>query len=184
MPAYILTGAPGSGKTAILRQLEIDGHAVVEEAATDVIALQQALGWPEPWREPGFADQVLDLQRKRQLAAEADARGVVFFDRSPVCTLALCRYLDLTAPRHLFEEIERMVAERWYERTAFFVRHQGFVQATAARRISFEDSVAFEKVHELTYREVGFDLLEVPAAPLLVRVAAVQQVADRLGRLR
>ncbi|MBM0260113.1 AAA family ATPase, partial [Micromonospora sp. 4G55] len=39
MPAYILTGAPGSGKTAILRQLEIDGHAVVEEAATDVIAL-------------------------------------------------------------------------------------------------------------------------------------------------
>lgn len=183
MPAYILTGAPGSGKTAMLRQLEIDGHAVVEEAATDVIALQQALGRPEPWREPGFADRVLDLQRKRQLAAEADTRGVVFFDRSPVCTLALCRYLDLTAPCDLFEEIERMVAERWYEQTAFFVRHQGFIHATAARRISFEDSLAFEKVHELTYREVGFDLYEVPAAPLPVRVAAVQRVVDRLGRL-
>jgi hypothetical protein len=39
MPGYILTGAPGSGKTAILRQLELNGHTVVEEAATDVIAL-------------------------------------------------------------------------------------------------------------------------------------------------
>lgn len=183
MRAYILTGTPGSGKTAILRQLEIDGHAVVEEAATDIIALQQALGWPEPWREPGFVDRVLDLQRKRQLTAETDTRGVVFFDRSPVCTLALCRYLDLTAPCHLFEEIERIVAERRYEQTVFFVRHQGFIQATAARRISFEDSLAFEKVHELTYREVGFDLFEVPAAPLPVRVAAAQQTVDRLRRV-
>jgi predicted ATPase len=182
MPAYILTGAPGSGKTAILRQLEIDGYAVVEEAATDVIALQQALGRPEPWREPSFVDAVLNLQRMRQLAARADSRGVVFFDRSPVCTLALCRYLDLTAPRHLLEEIERMVAERWYEPNAFLVRHRGSVQATAARRISFEDSLAFEKVHELTYREVGFDLFELPAAPLPVRVAAVQQYVDRQGR--
>lgn len=183
MPAYILTGTPGSGKTAILRQLEIDGHAVVEEAATDVIALQQALGQPEPWREPGFADRVLDLQRKRQLAAKANARDAVFFDRSPICTLALCRYLDLKAPPHLLEEIERLVAERWYEQTVFFVRHQGFVQATVARRISFEDSLAFEKVHELAYREVGFDLFEVPAAPLPVRAAAVQQMADRRGRV-
>jgi predicted ATPase len=39
MPSYILTGAPGAGKTAVLRLLETRGYAVVEEAATDVIAL-------------------------------------------------------------------------------------------------------------------------------------------------
>ena len=42
MRRYILTGAPGAGKTAILRQLELDGFSVVEEAATDVIAAAQA----------------------------------------------------------------------------------------------------------------------------------------------
>ena len=42
MKRYILTGAPGSGKTAILRQLEREGFGVVDEAATDVIALEQA----------------------------------------------------------------------------------------------------------------------------------------------
>ncbi|HEY6490385.1 MAG: AAA family ATPase [Terracidiphilus sp.] len=37
MKRFILTGMPGSGKTALLRQLELEGFGVVEEAATDVI---------------------------------------------------------------------------------------------------------------------------------------------------
>ncbi|MCZ7426554.1 ATP-binding protein [Micromonospora sp. WMMA1949] len=178
MPGYILTGAPGSGKTAILRRLEIDGHPVVEEAATDVIALQQALGRPEPWREPDFAEQVLDLQRRRRRRAEMSGGDVVFHDRSPVCTLALCRHLGLTPPPALVDEIERMTTER----TVFFVRNQGFVESTAARRISFEESLVFERIHELTYREAGFDLVDVPAGPLANRVAAIKEVVDRLRR--
>ncbi|MEU0076472.1 AAA family ATPase [Micromonospora tulbaghiae] len=179
MPGYILTGTPGSGKTAILRHLEIDGHPVVEEAATDVIALDQALGRPEPWREPGFAERVLDLQRRRRRRADAHADLVVFHDRSPVCTLALCRHLGLTPPRALLDEIERMTVERQYERTVFFVRNQGFVEATAARRISFEESLVFERIHELTYREAGFDLVDVPAGTLPARVAAIKRAVDQ-----
>jgi predicted ATPase len=41
MRRFILTGPPGAGKTAIIRQLELDGFCVVEEAATDIIALSQ-----------------------------------------------------------------------------------------------------------------------------------------------
>jgi predicted ATPase len=181
MPAYILTGTPGAGKTAILRQLEINGHTVIEEAATDVIALHQALGQPEPWRDPAFVDQVLTLQRKRQPAAGAP--DIAFVDRSPVCTLALCRYSVLPAPQDLLEEIERMLGEHSYERTAFFIRNQGFVRATAARRINFAESLVFEQIHEQAYRESGFDLVEVPAAPLPVRVAIIVQTIERLRRL-
>jgi predicted ATPase len=54
MPAYILTGAPGSLKTAILRMLEDVGYPVVEEAATDVIALGNAYrAAPGPIVVPG-----------------------------------------------------------------------------------------------------------------------------------
>lgn len=48
MKRFIVTGAPGAGKTAIIRQLEHDGFSIVEEAATDVIALEQARGIAEP----------------------------------------------------------------------------------------------------------------------------------------
>ena len=65
MKRFILTGAPGSGKTAIIRQLEIEGFGVVEEAATDVIALEQARGIDEPWMQPSFIDAIVHLQQQR-----------------------------------------------------------------------------------------------------------------------
>jgi predicted ATPase len=175
MRRFILTGTPGSGKTAVLRQLEIAGYAVVEEAATDVIALHQGLGSHEPWRDPAFIDHIVDLQRKRQLSADTAAGGITFFDRSPVCTLALSRHLGVTGSPKLLAELDRMRVERLYEPTVFFVRNLGFVRPTAARRISFDDSLAFERVHEVTYRELGFDLIEVPAAPLKDRAAIIEE---------
>jgi predicted ATPase len=165
MPEYVLTGTPGSGKTALLRRLELDGHTVVEEAATDVIALRQAYGRPNPWRDPSFLDDVLALQLRRAAAA----RGrTVFFDRSPVCTLALARYSDLPPSPAL-----TAAAAATSGRTVFFVRHLGFVERTAARRISLADALRFERIHEETYRELGFDLVDVPAGPMDERLARI-----------
>jgi len=176
MPAYILTGTPGSGKTAILRLLETAGYRVVEEAATDVIALNQALGLDRPWDEPGFIDDVAALQRRRHDLALADRTGgTIFFDRSPVCTLALSRYAGLAPSPLLAREIDRVLASGSYHETVFFVRNQGFVEATAARRISFADSLRFERIHEQAYRDLGFRLLDIPAGPLADRVALIEQ---------
>lgn len=181
LPNYVLTGAPGAGKTAIVRQLECDGYRVVEEAATDVIALEQALGLPDPWARPGFTARVTELQRQRQAAS---AGGVVFFDRSPLCTLALCRYLGHPEPAPLTAEVDRVVRTGYYARTVFFVRSLGFVTPTAARRISLADALAFEALHERTYLEFGFRLIDVPPGPLADRVALVRRAAAGVTRAR
>jgi predicted ATPase len=49
---YVLTGAPGAGKTTVLRALRDRGFAVVGEAATDVITAGQHQGVAQPWRAP------------------------------------------------------------------------------------------------------------------------------------
>lgn len=178
MPRYILTGAPGAGKTAVLRLLEINGYAVVEEAATDVIALGQALGRDEPWRDRDFIDEVISLQQRRQDSAPKAGNAIVFFDRSPVCTLALSRFLGSAASRLLACEVSRVVAEGAYEKTVFFIRNQGFVKPTSARKIGFEDSLVFERLHEQTYHDLGFHLVDVPAGDLPDRAALVRQTAE------
>jgi predicted ATPase len=185
VPNYVLTGTPGAGKTAIVRQLELDGHRVVEEAATDVIALAQAIGELELHRHPVFIDTIVALQRLRQRAAETAAKaagGLVFFDRSPVCTLALCRYLGYAESAPLTTEVDRLLRSGCYARTAFFVRSLGFVTPTAARQISLADSLAFEEVHERTYRELGFELIDVPPGPLAERVDVVRREVRRMRR--
>ena len=62
MKRFILTGAPGAGKTAVIRQLELDGFGVVEEAATDIIALEQARGVAEPWKYPHPSIRLLNYK--------------------------------------------------------------------------------------------------------------------------
>lgn len=69
MRHHILTGTPGAGKTTVLRALASRGHRTVAEAATDVIAREQALGVPEPWMGPEFIARVTAEQRARQEAA-------------------------------------------------------------------------------------------------------------------
>jgi predicted ATPase len=173
MQRYILTGTPGAGKTAVLRFLESRGHVVVEEAATAVIALRHALGETEPWVRPGFIDEIVALQRQRQLRADGMGGRIQFFDRAPICTHALCSHVGLPVPPALAAEIDRITREQVYEGTVFFIRNLGFCEPTAARRISFADSLRFERIHEDTYRAFGYDLVDVPAGELVDRVAAI-----------
>src|SRR5579863_3443353 len=92
MKRYILTGTPGCGKTSILRSLEPAGYTVIEEAATDIIALQQADGVAEPHTRASFIDDIVNLQKLRQMRI-ADVSGIQFYDRSPICTYALSVWL-------------------------------------------------------------------------------------------
>lgn len=45
---FIVTGPPGAGKTTLILRLQQLGHDVVEEAATSVIAREQAAGVDAP----------------------------------------------------------------------------------------------------------------------------------------
>jgi predicted ATPase len=171
MPRHILTGAPGAGKTVILRGLERAGLAVVEEAATDVIAWRHAFGDAEPWTRPGFTAEILDLQLARERRA-GDPVGAVVFDRSPVCTLALARFLGHAPPEQLLAAASRPPGEV-YEQRVFFIEGLDFITPTAARRIGLEEARRFAAVHEQVYAELGFDLVRIPPAPVAERVAAI-----------
>jgi predicted ATPase len=178
MERFILTGTPGSGKTAILRQLEVDGFSVVEEAATDVIALWQARGIDEAWKHVAFIDAIAELQSQRQLRANAEPVGIQFHDRSVVCTAALATYLGFPISGLLGRELERIRLQRVFQPRVFFVRSLGFVAPTQARRISYEEALRFERIHEDTYREFGYDIVSIPPGSLADRVSRIRTLAE------
>jgi len=174
MKRFIITGAPGAGKTAIIRQLERDGFSVVEEAATDVIAAAQARAIDQPWTNPSFIDDVARLQRERQIRASHQAEEVQFHDRSVVCTAALATYLGFPRSPLLTSELERVAQESIYEKRVFFIRNLGFVTPSEARRISFDETVRFEKIHQETYLQFGFELVAIDPGSVEARVSAIK----------
>jgi len=169
-----LTGAPGAGKTAILRQLELDGYSVVEEAATDLISLARARGITEPWTKPSFIDSVANLQRRRLAGASCQLDEVQFHDRSAFCTAALAAYLGHPVSGTFARELEGIKADAIYQRRVFFVQNLGFITPSEARRISFEEALRFERIHEETYRNFGFEIVAVKPGSLSERVAAIK----------
>lgn len=178
MKRYILTGTPGVGKTAILHYLEREGYAVVPEAATDVIALHHALGDHEPWNKPSFITAITELQRKRQQQSLAFPGGVQIYDRSPICTYALAIWLGHPIPAPLERELERIEAQSIYEKTILFVQNLGFVTPTEARRISFEESLRFEQVHQDVYTSLGYRCVPIAPGALPDRAAAVKRLLE------
>ena len=173
MRRFIITGAPGAGKTAIIRQLELDGFSIVEEAATDIIAAAHAKG-SELWKHPSFIDAIAQLQRDRQIRASYQPDEVQFHDRCVVCTAALSVHLGYPFSPFLTSELERIQKEAIYQNRVFFIRNLGFVTPTEARRISFEDALRFEKIHEETYRRFGFELVPVEPGSLAERVGVIK----------
>jgi predicted ATPase len=114
MNRYVLTGAPGAGKTAILRQLELEGFSVVEEAATDIIALWQAKGIAEPWHHTRFIDAIVSLQQTRERRVAALSELVQFHDQSVMCTAAfgrLPRDPEAPRPQSLMRELQRVTTQ-------------------------------------------------------------------------
>jgi len=174
MKRFIITGAPGSGKTALIRQLELEGFGVVEEAATDIIAAAQARGVAEPWKHPSFIDDIVKLQGTRQLRALHQPDDIQFHDRSALCTSALATYLGYSTSPALAAELLRIRKVAVFEKQVFFIRNLGFITNTEARRISFEETLRFEKIHEETYLSHNFELIYIDPEPLPARLRKIK----------
>lgn len=175
MKRYILTGTPGSGKTSLLHELKSQGYSVVEEAATDVIALEHRRGNSEPWMQADFIDKIIWLQKQRQIETVTSTDELQVYDRSPICTFALSRYLGYPPSACLLEEMERIERENIYQRQVFFLENLGFCQPTEARKISFEESLLFEKIHAEIYTSLGYDLIKLAPEALSERVHRIMK---------
>ena len=171
----IFTGTPGSGKTAVLNALSEIGYCTVPEAATDVIAIEQASQIERPWEHESFIDKIAGMQKQRQLETKSQLQ---LFDRSPFCTYALALYLSYPISKVLSDEIERCLKDNIYDKRVFFFENLGFIEHTEARKISYEEAIKFERIHIDVYKKFGFKIVIVPKAPIKDRCDFILKILE------
>ncbi|MDQ3231753.1 MAG: AAA family ATPase [Pseudobdellovibrionaceae bacterium] len=173
MKRYILTGAPGAGKTTILHDLQSRGYEIVAEAATDINARMIAQGIDKPWTMPHFISDIIQLQKARLESKVHEDSTVQFHDRSIIDAYILGKFLGHGITADVEVLVQAIIKNGVYQRMVFFIDSLGFIENTEVRRISLADALEFGKLHEQIYSSFGFQCIKIPN----------QQVNDRTNEI-
>lgn len=174
---FVLTGRPCSGISTTARVLGERGFRAVAEAARAVIDEGLASGRTvEEIRGDDSWFQREILRRKRDVERElrSDFAGPVVFDRALPDSIV---YFELAGldPR----EVRQWCQPNAY-RLVFFLEPLPYQQDYART----EDSVMLRRL-ELglfeVYRNLGYEVVRVPADPVPERVRRIEDEIDRLG---
>lgn len=168
---FIITGGPGAGKTTLLDALAAHGHHRTVEAGRAIIQDQMAIdGRALPWRDPAlFAEAMLVWDMRSYRLAE-DTLGPVFFDRGVPELIGYLRLMNLPVPAHM---MKAATAFR-YNRRVFIAPFWPEIFANdRERKQSPEEARRTCEIIGKTYRELGFETVELPKASVEERVAFV-----------
>jgi predicted ATPase len=175
---WILTGAPGSGKTSILQELR-GRLRCVDEPARRVLAEQRAIDGPgTPERDPArFVALLLEAAVADHVSASLGG-GPTLFDRGIPDCIAYAIHLGVdpgpsvqASDRYRYHG-EVLILEPWEE-----------IYATDDERtMSFADTVAFHTALEDAFGRSGYRRVTVPRGSPRDRAAFVSE--RTLGRQR
>lgn len=166
----IITGPPGSGKSALIRALKKSNHVVLPEIAREVIESERASerGF-FPWSHlPEFSDIVFRkfMERKKDYD-----KKYIFTDRGIPDTLSYLRLGGEIFP----EEYIRELASYPYHKIVFFAPFWNEIYKVDSVRIeTVEEAKAVEKVLLECYSELGFTVYRLPLASVSDRVRYVE----------
>jgi predicted ATPase len=170
---FVVTGCSGGGKSSIIEALSARGFFCIEEAGRAIVQEQARIGGDAtPWLNPEkFCD--LLVNRYIFLFEQVDERLTpVFFDRGIPEALTFARMLNRPLPEH-----HRMAIINYRYAPAVFITPPWpeIFTTDAERRHSFQDGLAEYPFTLEAYRQCGYQLVEVPKAPVAERVDFILQ---------
>jgi predicted ATPase len=172
---FVITGGPGSGKSTLIDVLERAGYARSIEAGRAIIQAQAAIDGPAlPWRDPALFAELMLSWELRSHALALEQSGPMFFDRGVPDVVGYLRLTNLPVPAH----VATAAATYRYHRRVFIAPpwREIFAQ-DRERKQDFAEAVRTYDAMVATYADFGYELVELPRAPVAARVDFVLETA-------
>lgn len=166
-PFFVLTGAPGSGKTSLLAELS-PTYSTVSEYARRVLADERRRGGSATGDQnpSAFVDRMLDVAK----ADYDQARGQTVFDRGLPDILAFCAYYGLPDKRVL----EALSRRRYGGHVFFLPPWEDIYRNDHERTLTFRGATAFGALTRTAYERAGYRLTHVPKISIADRAAFIR----------
>ena len=164
---YVITGAPGTGKTAIINALKERGYSCVDEDSREIIA-EQIINGGEilPWKNQIAFENLISSKRAKQYAS-IPKDGTCFFDRSTIDCIAYLKVNNLETSAEILEVIKNCE----FNSTVFYTPiWEEIYTNDSERKESIEKAKIIENFLLSTYQYFDYTLIEIPKLTIEERV--------------
>ena len=164
---YIITGAPGTGKTAIINVLKERGYSCVDENSREIIAKQIINGGEIlPWKNQIAFENLIASKRSKQYAS-IPKDVACFFDRSTIDCIAYLKANNLESSA----EILKIIKNCEFNSNVFYTPIWKEIYINdSERKENIESAVTIEKSLLDVYSFFGYTLIAIPKLPTSERV--------------
>jgi predicted ATPase len=159
MSLFVMTGAMGSGKSAILSELAGMGYGVVTEPAREVLAEQRAAGGDGlPEKSPTLFCELMLSSAVASYERMRDSTAPVVFDRGVPDQVGYAELFGIDA-----SAAEQAAGVCRYHDEVFVLPSWPEIYRTDDERtMSFEAAAAFGDRVRAIYARLGYTLVDVP----------------------
>lgn len=165
----VITGGPGSGKTALINYLEKEGYPVMQEISRQVILEAQAAGIEQLFLENPilFSEKLLEGRLKQFHEGKNCAAPILFYDRGMPDVTAYMDFVD----SHYPENFSKTCLEHKYDEIFVLPPWEEIYEQDNERYESFEQAEKIFQFLKDGYLKYGYNIYEVP-------VGAIKERAD------
>ena len=164
---YIITGAPGTGKTTIINELKKQGYNCAEEISRAIIKEQLTSDCDTlPWKILNvFSERVITLRKAQYINAPSETPH--FFDRGIIDVIAYLIHDGLAVNNNII----KMVKKFPYNKTVFYtpIWKEIYVNDTE-RKADINSAIKIEQTLLACYKSFGYSLISIPKLPTNERV--------------
>ena len=167
---YIITGAPGTGKTTIINALIKKGYSCAEEISRELIAEQLSIGGDIlPWKNQiAFENHIANLRKEQYL--NCSEKENYFFDRSSIDCIAYLKANKL----EITNEISQITKECIFNKQVFITPLWEEIYINDGERIEdIKSALNIENSIIKTYKSLGYNLITVPKLSVKERVSFI-----------
>lgn len=161
---YIITGAPGTGKTTLINALEKEYPCMHEVSRKVIICEQEGVGNGMPW---GDLDRFAALVYEASLQALDLSPNAYFTDRS---ILDLIAYLEVEGKPIPSQLVQFPYKEKFHKKVFFTPTWKDIYHKDEQRLQEFGYCLALEQALLKIYAEKGFDIVKLPKDTVSIRV--------------
>jgi predicted ATPase len=168
---YVITGCSGGGKSTLIDALCARGFQCVDEVGRQIVQQQMRIGGDgTPWQDQAMFRELLLSHYMTVFEQVTERTRPVFFDRGIPEGVGWSRLVNVPTLEH-----HRAAARIYRYAKKVFVTPpwKEIFREDDERKHSFEDAVAQYQLTLQVYPECGYELIEIPKAPVPERVEFV-----------